>query len=209
MIQLTQGQMNYLLYAKAYAKAEEGETVTSGTVKSHLIRDLSTESRDVGAEVAKIHDFLLDNLLITLATKDGNPTKKNGRFCLTGDGNKALLYNLAQTNYKFTSSKGYKVLNTLLGCIQDTSNIHSQVIRSEVIVWDEFQTKFKELYFEERRQQEGHGVVTIYKKDLCQKFAEQNSISQKNVEQNFEILKANGEILVVTEKNVELVQWIE
>ncbi len=208
-MELTQGQMKYLLYTKAYAKAEEAETVTNGMVKSHLIRDLSPEISDLGAEVSKIYNFLLDNLLITLATKDGSPTKKKGRFFLTEKGNQVLLQNLAQTEYKFISTKGYKVLNALLGCIQEISKIHGQVVTSKAMIWNEFQKKFKELYFEERREQEGCGVVTIYKNDLCQKFAEQNSISLKDVEQHFEMLKNNGEILVVTEKNVELVQWIE
>ena len=207
MIQLTQVQTNYLLYSKAYAKSSEGDTVTSGVVKSHLIKDLSVEVCDVGLEVSKIYEFLLGNNLIILANKDGHPTERRGRFLLTGEGNKLLLHSLAQTDYKFTSSKGCKVLNTLLDCIQEISKTSN--IEPKGMILDEFRLKLKELYFEERRKQEGRGVVTVYKKDLCQKFAEQNSISLEIVGQSLDRLKSDGEILVVTEKNVELVQWIE
>ena len=209
MIELTQEQMNYLLYTKAYAKTEDAETVTNGTVKSHLIRDVSSDIYDVGVEVSKTYYFLLHNLLITLATKDGNPTKKKGRFLLTEEGNKVLLYHLAQTDYRFTSAKGCRVLNTLLACIQEVSKISPQSLSSSLITLDEFREKFKEFYFLERRVQERQGLVTMYKNDLCQRFSEKNLIPLKVVEDHFERLKDNDEILVIPEQDVELVQWIE
>ena len=75
--------------------------------------------------------------------------------------------------------------------------------------FDTFVEKFKELYFAERKQQELRGVVAIRSQDICQKFSEKNSISQSKLENYFNKLKSTGKVFAVTEKDEELIQWVE
>lgn len=187
----------YLLNAKAYTQKK---TVTKGTVKSHL----PTKWRK---KADKIYGDLKEQKLVEPTTKDGKLTKREGRFSITQKGLHFLIANLVVTDYKFTSSKGYKILNTLLNCIKETAEIHSQIKQSEEITFEEFEEKFKILYYEEKRQQAIQGVVAIHSKELCQKFSNQNFISQRTIEEYFERLKTTGKILAVMEKGIELIQW--
>lgn len=199
MADFTTEQAIYLLYAKAYI---ETGTVTKGVVKYHLPKEWQEKAE-------KIYTDLKAQKLIEPATKDGKPTNRDGRFSVTEEGLKFLITNLAATDYKFTSSKGYKILNALLGCIKESAEVISQVKPSEEMTFEEFEKKFKSLYLEERRQQELKGVVAIHSKKLCQKFSEQNSVSQKTLSDYFEMLKTTGKILAVMERGNELIQWVE
>ena len=75
--------------------------------------------------------------------------------------------------------------------------------------FDTFVEKFKALYFEERKRQELRGVVAIRSREICHKFLEQNDISQSNLNKNFALLKSNGKVFAVIEKEDELIQWVE
>jgi hypothetical protein len=191
MTQLTVEQLIYLLYASAYIEAD---TVTKGTVKSYLPSEWKGKAEP-------IYDALQSEGLIKQIAK--------GRFSVTDQGVAALVTNLGTTDYKFDSVKGPKVLNVLLDCLKKAAKAHPQAKSSEEMSFDEFQEIFKALYFEERRQQELRGVVAIHSKELCQKFREQNSISQEKLNHYFEQLKSTSQILAVVEKGHELIQWVE
>lgn len=199
MTEISTEQLIYLLYAKAYL---EGGTVTKGTVKSCLPSEWKEKAE-------KIYSALKKQSLIEVLTKEGKPTNRDGRFSLTEQGRKLLITNLASTDYKFTTSKGHRVLNTLLACIKEVGETHPQDNLLEGMTFDEFQKEFKALYFEERRQQELRGVVAVHSQELCQKFAKEHSISTEKLNHYFELLKASGEILSVVEKDKELIQWVE
>jgi len=192
MIELTTEQQIYLLYARAYT--EEVGTVTKGKIKSYLPKKWQGQAENIYSDLA-------DRGLI----EQGN----RWRFSVTEKGAKVLLDNLATTDYRFDSVKGPKVLNTLLTCIQEACESNSQITSSEEMSFEEFEEKFKALYFEERRQQEMRGVVAIHSKVLCQKFMEQNSISQQKTNQYFNLLKSTEKIFAVVEKGNELIQWVE
>jgi len=199
MADFTTEKVIYLLNAKAYT--EDG-TVTKGIVKSHLPNEWQDKAE-------KIYTDLKAQKLIEPTTKDGKPTSKDGRFSVTEEGLNILITNLAATDYKFTSSKGYKVLNALLDCIKESAEVISQVKPTKEMTFEEFEKKFKALYFEERRQQELKGPVAIYSKKLLQKFAEQNPISKKTLNIYFELLKTNRKIFTVTETKDEMMEWGE
>ena len=191
MTRLTIEQLIYLLYAKAYT---EIDTVTKGTVKSYLTQEWKSIAEN-------IYDTLLQQELIKQTSK--------GRFSLTERGLEALVIGLATTDYKFDSVKGAKVLNTLVACIKLASNFHEQITSFKEMSFDEFEEKFKKLYFEERRKQELEGVVAIYSKKLCDIFGRLNSISEETIIRYFDLLKSTGKIFAVTEKTNELFQWVE
>ena len=191
MTRLTIEQLIYLLYAKAYT---EVDTVTKGTVKSYLTQEWKSIAEN-------IYDTLLKQELIKQTSK--------GRFSLTEQGLEALVIGLATTDYKFDSVKGAKVLNTLVACIKLASNFHEQITSSKEMSFDEFEEKFKKLYFEERRKQELEGIVAIHSEDLFQKFMKQNPISQDTINQYFELLKSRGKIFALIEKGHGLIQWVE
>lgn len=191
MVKLTTEQLIYLLYAKAYS---EPDTVTKGNVKSYLPKAWKGTSE-------KIYEALQTQKLISPANR--------GRFAVTKQGVEALVSNLVTTDYKFDSVKGPKVLNTLLACIRKSAEIPHQVGSSKEMSFDEFEQRFKTLYFEERRQQELKGVVAIHSQDICRKFIKQNSISQENLNQYFESLKTSGKLFAVNEEGNELIQWVE
>jgi hypothetical protein len=191
MAELATEQLIYLLYAQAYLEAG---TVTKGTVKSHL----SNESKKKAEE---IYSALQEQELIKEISK--------GRFCVTEQGLESLATNLATTDYKFDSAKGSKVLNTLLSCMKVPNTSRSQASPSDAMSFNEFQEKFKALYFEERKQQELRGVVAIRSDELCHQFMEHNYISSEALRQYFERLKSTGKIFAVDEKGSELIQWVE
>lgn len=191
MAQLTVGQLIYLLHANAYIEAD---TVTKSTVKSYLPNKWKEKAEEI--YVALERQKLIKKV-------------SRGRFSVTEEGVKVLVTELSTTDYKFDSVKGPKILNTLLTCIGKAAKAHPQTKQSEELSFDEFQEKFKALYFEERRHQELRGVVAIHGKELCQKFIEQNPISQEKLNQYFELLKSTNKILAVVEKGYELIQWVE
>ena len=191
MTKLSTEQMLYLLYAVSYS--EEG-TVTKGTVKGHL-------SKDQQKNADSIYGVLEQNKLIE--------SPKKSRLSVTEQGLKALVSNLQTTKYRFDSQKGPKVTNTLLHCLQLRSS-EAQTAASEAEMdFDIFVEKFKALYLEERKHQELQGVVAIRSQDICQKFMEQNPISQSHLDKYFERLKSTGKVFAVTEKDEELIQWAE
>ncbi|MFN5516179.1 MAG: hypothetical protein ACK5CA_15925 [Cyanobacteriota bacterium] len=185
----TTEKITYLLYARAYA---EGGSVTKGVVKDHLPKEPKELKESADAIYA---DLKAQGLIETTA---GKPTKRDGRFSLTEEGVRALVNGLASTDYRFESVKGPKILNTLVEFILPLDDM----------TFEEFEKKFKKLYFQEKRRQELDGVVAIYSKDLCQKFANDNSISQKKLGEYFERLKTTGKILAVMERGDELMQWV-
>jgi hypothetical protein len=192
MTKLSNEQMLYLLYTVAYS--EEG-TVTQGTVKEHLSKELQKNA---------------DKVCETLCQQNLLESPKRRRILITEQGRKTLVENLQSTDYEFDSSKGQKVLNTLLYCIKLTSSKdHVSSAPFQDMDFDTFVEKFKKLYFEERKQQELRGVVVIRSREICQKFIEHNPISQSNLEQYFGQLKSSGQIFAVTEKDEELIQWVE
>ena len=191
MAQLTVEQLIYLLHANAYT---ETGTVTKGTVKSYLPNEWKEKAEE-------IYVALEEQKLIKQVSK--------GRFSVTEEGAKALVTNLSTTDYKFDSVKGPKILNVLLTCIGKAAKAYSQTKQAEEMSFDEFQEKFKALYFEERKQQELRGAVAIYSQKLLQKFSEQNPISQKKLNHYFDLLKTNRKIFTVIEKEQELMEWAE
>ncbi|MDF5718101.1 MAG: hypothetical protein PUP93_30600 [Rhizonema sp. NSF051] len=191
MTELNTEELIYLLYADAYSEAG---TVTKSTVKSNLPKTWKGKAE-------KIYDALQSLELI-------KPTSK-GRFSVVEQGGRVLVTNLATTTYKFDSIKGPKVLNTLLNCIKKAAEAHPQVKLSNDITFDEFQDKFKKLYFEERKQQALQGVVAIRKREISKHFIEQNSITQHQFEEYFEMLKTKGEISMTEGREDELIEWVE
>ena len=191
MIKLKPEQMIYLLHAAAYL---ELDTITKGSVKKHL----PIEWRDQAEE---IYDTLQAQELI-------NPSSK-GRFSMSEKGSDALILSLKSTNYRFTSIKGPKVLNALIDCFKKASEINSEAPLSQEMSFDEFQDKFKALYFEERRRQEIRGVVAIHSKELRSRFRKESFISDEKISEYFEKLKLTKKILTVIERENELMQWVE
>ncbi len=191
MTKLSEDQMLYLLYAFSYS--EEG-TVTKGTVKSYFPKEQRKNTDS-------IYDALLQKHLIE--------SPKRYRLSVTEQGLNTLVYNLQTTNYKFNSQKGYKVVNAILHCLQLTSSDDQAAALVEEMDFDIFVEKFKALYLEERKRQELRGVVAIRSQDICQKFMEYNPISQSNLDKYFEMLKSTGKVFAVTEKDDELIQWVE
>ncbi|MEH2247137.1 hypothetical protein [Nostoc sp.] len=192
MTKLSIEQMLYLLYTVAYS--DEG-TVTQGTVKEHLSKELKKHADDI------YNTLYQQNLL---------DSPKRRRISVTEEGRKALVANLQTTDYEFDSSKGQKVLNTLLHCLKLTSlkdYVSSMTI--EDMDFDTFVEKFKELYFAERKQQELRGVVAIYSRDIGRKFRENHPISQSTLDNYFNTLKLTGKVFAVTEKEEEIIQWVE
>jgi len=199
MTQLTDEEMLYLFYAEAYSQAG---TVTKGEVKSQF----PSGSKE---KAEKLYDGLKQKALIEPADKNGKttnekgePVKERGRFTLTTLGRKVLVSKLAGTSHDFSSSKSYRVLNTLINCLFAYIKDADQATQMN---FDEFREKFKALYLEERKQQELQGVVAIHSQELCKKFVRQYSISEEKLRQYFEQLKKNGEILTVIEKDIELI----
>ena len=192
MTKLSIEQMLYLLYTVAYS--DEG-TVTQGTVKEHLSKEIKKNADDI------YNSLYQQNLL---------ESPKRRRISVTEEGRKALVANLQITGYKFDSSKGQKVLNTLLHCLKLTSlKDYVSSVSGEDMDFDTFVEKFKELYFAERKQQELRGVVVIRSRDICQKFSDKNYISQSNLDNYFNKLKSTGKVFAVIEQDEELIQWVE
>ncbi|MEH1794261.1 hypothetical protein [Nostoc sp.] len=192
MTKLSIEQMLYLLYTVAYSN--EG-TVTQGTVKEHLSKELKKNADDI------YNTLYQQNLL---------ESPKRRRISVTEEGRKALVFNLQTTDYEFDSSKGQKVLNTLLHCLKLTSlKDYVSSVPGEDMDFDTFVEKFKELYFAERKQQELRGVVAIRSQDIRQKFSEKNTISQSKLDNYFNKLKSTDKVFAVTEKDEELIQWVE
>ncbi|MEH2074690.1 MAG: hypothetical protein V7K57_09905 [Nostoc sp.] len=192
MTKLSIEQMLYLLYTVAYS--DKG-TVTQGTVKEHLSKELKKNADDI------YNTLYQENLL---------ESPKRRRISVTEEGRKALVTNLQTTDYVFDSSKGQKVLNTLLHCLKLTSlKDYISSVPGEDMDFDTFVEKFKELYFAERKQQELRGVVAIRSQYIRQKFSEKNTISLTMLDNYFNKLKSTDKVFAVTEKDEELIQWVE
>ena len=192
MTKLSREQMLYLLYTVAYS---DDATVTQGTVKEHLSKEIQKNA---------------DNICETLCQQNLLESPKRRRISVTEQGRKALVANLQTTDYEFDSSKGQKVLNTLLYCLKLTSSKdHVSSAPIEDMDFDTFVEKFKKLYFEDRKQQELRGVVAIYSREICQNFIEHNPISQSKLDTYFKKLKSTGKVFAVTEKEEEIIQWVE
>lgn len=192
MTKLSIEQMLYLLYTVAYS---DEDTVTQGTVKEHLSKELQKNA---------------DNICDTLCQQKFLESPKRRRIAVTEQGRKTLIANLQTTDYEFDSAKGQKVLNTLLHCLKLTS-LKDYVSSAPVedMDFDTFVEKFKDLYFSERKQQELRGVVVIRSRDICQKFSDKNYISKSNLDNYFNKLKSTGKVFAVIEQDEELIQWVE
>jgi hypothetical protein len=66
--------------------------------------------------------------------------------------------------------------------------------------FDTFVEKFKAIYIDERKRQELRGVVAIHSQDICQKFMEDNSISQITLDKYFKKLKQLAKSLLLRKK---------
>jgi hypothetical protein len=187
MIKLNTEQMLYLFYADAYS---EEATVTKGNVKSYL----PTQYK---GECEKIYEFLRRLELIQQITK--------GRFSVTERGKEALLQNLSCTDYQFDSSKGPKVLNTLLKFIKQAT----QSPFLEDMTFDEFRDKFKTMYFEERKAKSLTGVIIVRKREISKQFINKYSISQELFEKHFKGLTSTREIIIRERRDDELIEWVE
>ncbi|MGB3492914.1 MAG: hypothetical protein WBA57_09310 [Elainellaceae cyanobacterium] len=215
MTELTQEQLIYLLYAKAYSKASEAHTLTKSDVKSH-IPDKYKEN------IEEIYNELKKQKLIELKTKKGqtrdakgNPLKKGGRFSVTNEGNLALATNLTTTEHDFLPSKSYKVLSTILVCllpyIKEFAKAHPQVVSSKEMTFDEFQEKFKSLYLAERKNQELSGVVAIHKKEILENFQATylEMLSSEKLKEYFKELRSKGIVFISKGEKDDLIHWVE
>ena len=193
MTKLSEEQMLYLLFAVSYAEEGTG-TVTKGTVKGYLPKDQQKNA---------------DSIYSVLEQKKLIESPKKSRLSVTEQGLKALVSNLKTTKYRFETQKGQKVINTVLHCLQLASSESQAAPLAEDMDFDTFVEKFKALYIEERKRQELRGVVAIHSHNICQKFMEDNPISQTTLDKYFEMLKSTGKVFAVTEKDDELIQWAE
>ncbi|WYM01744.1 MAG: hypothetical protein HEQ19_21780 [Gloeotrichia echinulata CP02] len=192
MTKLATEYLLYLLYTLAYS--EEG-TVTQGIVKKHLSKEQQKNA---------------DKICEALCKKKLLESPKRSRLSITEEGKKVLVTNLQTSDYKFNSSKGQKVLNTLLYCLTLTSfQDYTSAMLADDMKFETFVEKFKELYIEEKNKQELRGVVAIRGQDICSQLKETNAISQSLLDKYFARLKTEGKIFAVTEKDDELIQWVE
>ncbi|NEP03640.1 MAG: hypothetical protein F6K25_06790 [Okeania sp. SIO2G4] len=190
MTELSTEQLLYLLYTFAYST--EG-TVTRSTVRNHLSKKRRPNAKQVCESLCELK--LLES-------------PKRGRIKVTEMGMKALVLNLQTTEYKFRSNKGPKILNALMACLKLTAKYNQINYQNEDMDFETFVDKFKKLYLEERRRQELEGVVAIRSKEICQKFRQNNHISELLLEKYFEQLKSDGLVFAVQENNKELIQWV-
>jgi hypothetical protein len=192
MIKLATDYLLYLLYTLAYS--EEG-TVTQGTVKRHLSKEQQKKA---------------DKICDTLCKQNLLESPKRSRLAITEEGKKVLVTNLQTSDYKFNSSKGQKVLNTLLYCLTLTSSQdYTSAMLADDMNFETFVEKFKKLYIEEKNKQELRGVIAIRGQDICSQLQGENAISQSLLDKYFARLKTEGKIFAVTEKDDELIQWVE
>jgi len=201
MKKLSPDQLLYLLYVFSYSYFEEN-SVTKGTIKELLSRDKKELSKEMVKEDAdRLCESLFDMGLIKFP--------KDGRLSVTDEGIQFLVFNLGITEYNFNSLKGPKVLNALKYCIKIAFSTPYK--SSDDMDFETFLNKFRELYSIERKRQELNGVVAIYRKEICQKFIDNNSfsISKEKVNEYFNKLKLIGTIFTSVGQNDELVHWIE
>lgn len=192
MTNLSTDQLLYLLCVVAYSIKG---TVTKGVVREHLPKKFQKDAEH-------IYEALSEQKLV-------KPTGRS-RLSVTEEGRNILVSNLQTTKYQFDSSKGPKVLNTLLDYLQQTSSkAKTSSTNVEEMEFDAFVEKFKELYFEEKRRQELRGVVVIRKREIGQIFIKENLISQLRLDKYLEMLKSQGEISVVEGRDDELIRWVE
>lgn len=192
MIKLSTEQLLYLLYAVAYSPKG---TVTKSDLRGCLPQEIKNDANNIYEELHK--NELLES-------------PRKGRVSVTEQGRKELVTNLQTTDYQFNAPKGAKVLNTLLHCLKLlSSKEYISYALNEHMDFNTFVEKFEKLYVSERKKQELRGVVAIRSRDISQKFKEQNLISQSNLDEYFNLLKSTGKIFAVTEKDDELIQWVE
>lgn len=191
MIELSTEQLLYLLYAVAYSLESK---VTKSDVKKHL-------SKGYQKDANAICDALCQKQLLE--------SPKKGQLFVTEQGKKVLAVNLQTSKYEFDSAKGAKLINTLWRYCQVGVAASQASDGGKEMDFETFVEKFKALYFEERKRQELRGVVAIRSREICQKFLEQNDISQSNLNKNFALLKSNAKVFAVIEKEDELIQWVE
>ena len=137
---------------------------------------------------------------------------KRGRILVTKAGTHSLISSLrATSNPLFYAPKGEKILNTLVHCIKLTAADSAMHSDTEMMNFETFREKFKQMYYEERRKQEMEGIVVIYKSNLLDKFykANRHSISVELVSEYFDELRTIGEISVSKGEKDELLHWAE
>ncbi len=190
MTEISTEQMLYLLYTFAYST--EG-TVTRSTVRNHLSKKYRPNAKEVCESLCELK--LLES-------------PKRGRIKVTEMGMKALVINLQTTEYKFRTNKGAKVLNALMACLKLAAKYNQINYQNEDMDFETFVEKFEKLYFEERSRQELRGFVAIRSQEICQKFKEENYISESNLKKYFEQLKSQDIVFAVVEDNEELIEWV-
>jgi len=191
MIELSTEQLLYLLYAVAYSKDSKA---TKSDVKQHLPKGYQKYAN-------AICDVLCQKQLLE--------SPKKGQLFVTEQGKKVLAANLQTSKYEFDSAKGAKLINALWRYCQVGVADSQTSDGGKEMDFEKFVEKFKALYFEERKRQELRGVVAIRSREICQKFLEQNDVSQSNLKKNFALLKSTGKVFAVIEKEDELIQWVE
>ncbi len=178
-------QTIYLLYVKAYSDKNENDTVTKGSVKSHLPKEWKEKAEEIHAHLEKLG-------MIERKTK-------RGRFLLKADGYKALLKNLSTTDYKFETIAGAKVLNALLDCLKKSTVEMTK---------DEFLIKINDMYNETIRSSRT-GTMAADGKKICQKIADRYSVPIETVTQHYEALKKEEKIFAKEDTGVEQILWIK
>lgn len=192
MTKLSTEQLLYLFYVFAYS---DGDSITLGNIKRYLPKEFKNNANQICKD---------------LCQKDFLESPKKQRVSMTTQGKSILVENLQTTDYQFKTNKGCKVVNALLECLKLAASENKAT--SETIAEMDFETfieKFKELYFQERKRQEKHGLAVIRSQDICQQFIEEHSILQKTLNQYFERLKSEGQVFAVIEKDEEIIQWSE
>ncbi|NES05377.1 MAG: hypothetical protein F6K22_22670 [Okeania sp. SIO2F4] len=190
MTEISAEQMLYLLYTFAYST--EG-TVTRSTVRNHLSKKHRPNAKQVCESLCELK--LLES-------------PKRGRIKVTEMGMKALVISLQTTEYKFRSNKGAKLLNALMACLKLAAKYNQINYQNENMDFETFVDKFEKLYFEERSRQELRGFVAIRSQEICQKFKDENYISESNLKKYFEQLKSQDIVFAVVEDNEEIIEWV-
>jgi len=193
MMSLSTGELLYLFYALAYSE-DSSNSVTQGTIKRYLPKVHAGEANE-------ICQSLLDKQLLE--------SPKPRRVVVSGVGQQALVDNLKITDYRFVTSKGYRVTNTLLRCLQMASSASSSPNSIPEMTFENFVEKFKDFYFTEKQRQSSSGVYVIREKEILKSFANQYKISEELLHSYYLQLQEEGLISVAEGRKDKNLQWIE
>ncbi|MCT7996182.1 hypothetical protein [Laspinema olomoucense] len=195
MVNLSTGELLYLLYAFAYTE-EEQKSVTQGTVKRYLPKSYRTEA-------GTICESLLEQKFLD--------SPKLRRVTVSLSGKEALVTNLQTTDYEFTTVKGSRVVNALMACLKLTASFGKmgEISQEKDLGFQEFVEKFKKFYFEERKRQSLAGTYVMREKEILQKFSQEYNISGDLLQRYYKRLQEEGLISVVQGREDKNLQWVE